>query len=190
MTFHIKSRIFREVSYNIPGGRVDQHTSQKTNTGKDLLFSPFDGTIWKLILMCRHHLDLGLNKEKLSTATGRLYRTENLREKAILQHLFLEHSGLFVQDHKPLAISTQFNLLVAYYHEPSNLPFARVRRRPLPQCRVPQTRETAQTADDLGLCSQKSQVQILTVLLTASNMDQGLTCFSLGKMGITIIPTS
>lgn len=37
--------------------------------------------------------------------------------------------------------------------------------------------ETAQTAEGRGLCSQKSQVQTLTALLTASNADQGPDLF-------------
>lgn len=48
-----------------------------------------------------------------------------------------------------------------------------VHKRPLPRRPVLQTRETAQTAEEHNLCDQKSQVQILTDLLTASNMGQG-----------------
>lgn len=98
---------------------------------------------------------------------------ENRQAKAEQQWVFLAPGGLFVQDHQLLAKSTHLNLLVAYYQEPSNLPFPWVRKRPFPWCRVLPTHETAQTAEELGLCSRKSQVQILTVLLTASNADQG-----------------
>lgn len=142
--------------------------------------------------MCRQCLDPGLKEEKLSMATGRVYVTENLQEEAKWSTPSWLTVGFLWGTRNYQLRNTWCVLSVVYYYELRNFPFTWVHKRFLPQCPVLQTHETAQTAEEHSLCSQKSQVQILTDLPTASFLItvKDLTCCSIWKMGIVTLPTS
>lgn len=110
--------------------------------GFKFFFFSFDGTTCKLIFICREYLDPGPKKDKLSTATRRMYLRKSLCEKAKLKRLFWSQLTVGCRDSSKNYRLKRVRLKwsAAYYYEPINFTVTRVCDRPSTRCPAPQTR--------------------------------------------------